>query len=222
MSIKMQICGLTVFGDYIVRCNGVVILTSFFDRAKNKVKACSAMMGKEKVVFSYRRFETKGSRYKTIFKPIILGRDRFIYTTCINWEVGNRFLITTEEDKGRDIYSYLMENYELPLKKEWSLQILQECIDKMLVVSDVFIEGNSERMVPVHGKKYPLSSLRIYDFSGLTENLLEDMVSEMLRNGKISFSPLPSKELSFSGFDDYITKYGSLLANNLSSTLASR
>ena len=221
MSIKMQICGLTVFGDYIVRCNGVVILTSFFDRAKNKVKACSAMMGKEKVVFSYRRFETKGSRYKTIFKPIILGRDRFIYTTCINWEVGNRFLITTEEDKGGDIYSYLMENYELPLKKEWSLQILQECIDKMLVVSDVFIEGNSERMVPVHGKKYPLSSLRIYDFSGLTENLLEDMVSEMLRNGKISFSPLPSKELSFSGFDDYITKYGSLLANNLSSTMAS-
>ena len=66
-------------------------------------------------------------------------------------------------------------------------------------------------MVAIHGRKRPLSALKVFDFAGLSENILEEMVSTMLRQKEISFSPLPSKELSFNGFDG---KRAGALAHN--------
>ena len=110
MRFNMELGGLPVFGDYIVLCNEDVMMVSFFDRAKNKVKACSAMIGAGTIIFAHSRFETRGSQYKTIFKPVALGRDQFIYTTCINKDIGTRFLITTQESEDEDVYAFLMEH----------------------------------------------------------------------------------------------------------------
>lgn len=221
MVCRMQVGYLQVFGDYILCCNNDVVMTSFFDRAKNKVKACSAMLGTQRITFRYSKINTYGNGYRTIFKPIIFGRDRFIYTTCVNKEVGTRFLITTEEEEEEDIYAFLMNRYELPLLKEWSSKIMAECLQEGYVRADVEVNGNSARMVAIHGRKCPLSALKVFDFAGLPENILEEMVSTMLRQKEISFSPLPSKELSFNGFDNYITEYGSLLVDNLRNSMDS-
>ena len=221
MKYTMQIGALSVYGDYILCCNDDVIVASFFERAKNKVKACSAMFGMEKIVYGYDRFKTKGNSYKTIFKPIALGRDRFIYTTCVNRDIGTRFLITTQESEEEDVYAFLMEHYELPLLKEWSGKILAECLKNRYVKSDNSVEGNRARRIALHGRKYPLCELKVLDFGGLTENVLEKIVSDMVRKKEISFSTHPSKALSFTGFDNYITEYGSLLVDNLRKNLSS-
>lgn len=221
MRFNMELGGLPVFGDYIVLCNEDVIMVSFFDRAKNKVKACSAMIGAGTIIFAHSRFETRGSQYKTIFKPVALGRDQFIYTTCINKDIGTRFLITTQESEDEDVYAFLMEHYELPLLKEWSGKIFSKCLNDKYIKSGAKVNGNKARLISIHGRKIPLSELKVLDFGGLTENILEKVVSKMLRDREISFSPLPSKKLSFKGFDNYITEYGSLLVDNLRNSINS-
>lgn len=119
MRNKLHIDSLTVNGDYLLLADNTVLVAAYFDRAKVKMKAVAAMLGTKPMTFQYKSYVTKGQSYRTIFKPVVMGRDYFVYTTSVNKEVGERYLITTEAYLYEDFHDFLMHNYELPLIQEW-------------------------------------------------------------------------------------------------------
>lgn len=215
---NMMVDGIAVNGDYLILANKTVLVASYFDRAKVKVKAIAASLGEKQLCFQHNTFITKGESFRTVFKPVAMRRDHFVYTTSVNKEVGTRYLITTEKYLYEDIYNFLMTNYKLPLLKNW----MSSLVTAFLNDGDVYKESPystyksaGEVSVPMHGEYISIEEIRVYDFACLTEEKLEGVVSRLLKNKKIRIAEHMSKPLKFKDFSEYMEKYGNLSATKL-------
>lgn len=216
---QLAIDGIIVQGDYLLKANNTILIASYFDRAKVKVKAIASMMGRKTLSYKGKNYGTKENSYRTIFKPVIMGRDHFVYTTSVNKEVGSRYLITTEDFLCRDVYDFLMVNYKLPLLKEWIPEIVKTFVNKgfanKIPAYATYVSDRNTVCIPVHEKSVPISEVLVYDFGDLDEQNLEDTVSQLLQNGRIHIADRPSKPLEFTDFAEYMSKYGGLAAAKL-------
>lgn len=216
---EFSVDGIIVQGDYLLLADKTILIAAYFDRAKVKVKAISAMMGLKPVWYKRETYITKGSSFRTIFKPVIMGRDHFIYTTSINKEVGSRYIITTEDHLYGDVYNFLMVNYKLPLLKEWIPEMMRAFVDKGYLKKipqyATYVRDRNTVSIPVHGKNVPITDIWVYDFGNLDEKNMEETVSQLLQNGRIRIADRPSKPLDFKDFSEYMSKYGGLAAAKL-------
>lgn len=216
---QMVVDGIAVHGDYLILADNTILAASYFDRAKVKVKAISASLGGKGLWFQYKTFSTKGESFRTVFKPVVMGRDHFIYTTSVNKEVGTRYLITTEDHLYEDVYDFLMTNYKLPLLKNWMPSLVAAFLDGRDVYKEspysTYKCARAGARIPLHGEYTPLEDIRVYDFACLTEEKLETAVSTLLRTGKIRIAGRLSEPLEFKDFSEYMEKYGNLSAAKL-------
>ena len=216
---QMVVDGIIVNGDYLLLTDNTVLAAAYFDRAKVKVKAISASLGGKGLWFQYKTFSTKGESFRTVFKPVIMGRDHFVYTTSVNKEVGTRYLITTEAHLYEDVYDFLMTNYKLPLLKNWMPPLVEAFLDARDVYKEspycTYKSARSGVCIPLHGEYMPLEDIRVYDFDCLTEEKLETAVSNLLRTRKIQIAGRLSEPLEFKDFSEYMEKYGNLAAAKL-------
>lgn len=139
---------------------------------------------------------------------MVRGKEPLNHAVSVSKHINEKYLVTTVETRDRDIYNYLMTNFDLPLLVEWVPYFLsagRECIRPM---TPVFF-GNPPEWA---------RDLKVYEVC-LEEAGLQEMVSNGLAGGMIRIAESKQEPLSFDNMDDYFMKYGSSLIKNLEKKL---
>ena len=213
--------------------DGYILSMSFVEQYRIQAKSIAARVNNGAPLrIDGGTFYTKGQRYATLMKPISRGRETVILMTLMNMDIGKRYLLTEAEHLDADFHSFLMNNYHLPLLEEWTPFIRENLVNESNISHPIsrtsFLvrtEGREDAKetgilgIEIHGKNRNPDDILVYDFENLSEGMLRDVVSSLIRDGVIKVADVPSKPLEFKGFDEYITRYGTSLVENLEQTI---
>lgn len=223
--VQKVLCeGISVVGDYLISdYSDHVIISSFFDRSKAKAKAIACCFGRKPIRYDYNNYKTKDCEYRIIYKPFVIGRDRAVYTTVINKKVGKEILCTTQDTVYDDFYNLLLNNCRLPLLKEWIPYLYNKMLDEHLIFNCVRRRHitDEDRQIYIGDRSLFLRDIMFINVENVTDNSLGEYISEGLRNKSIKICEEEMKPLEFTDFDDYISKYGSIMVKNLEKQLGS-
>lgn len=139
---------------------------------------------------------------------MLRGKEPVSHSVSLSKDIGSRYLVTVSARRCRDVYSWLMTNFDLPLLEEW-VPYLLAAGKEMIRQTETVIYGQAPDWT---------QGLEVYDVS-LTEEGLQELVSNGLRNGKIEITKHRQEPLEFDNMDDYFMKYGSSLIENLEKKL---
>ena len=223
MSSAIVCNGLRAYGHFAVAAGRHLLAIGFFDRSKTRQRGIAASLGDYTLRWGGRELSTardSGTVWNATLTPCLMGRDHFTYCMSVNEEVGKKYLLTTEKDVHDDLYHYLMQHYKLPLLKEWMPPLLKYMKDaRGILFERLFIlkggDRNERISLSLHGRDILLEDLVCYNFEMLTEDAFEEYVSLALKKRIIKVTDYQMKPLDFKTFDDYITKYGVSLVENL-------
>lgn len=236
-STNLRVGDYSLFADYVIACDSICLIAGFFDSTRTKTKAVGCHFGSSAVFDATRwehpyseekgvsrpvwngnyRFYAKEHSYKVVYKPIMLGRSRFFYGLAVNNDLGKDYMITTKESLYEDFYNLCMNNYKLPLLKEWMEPIFDTAVKRRMVNTSsksTCFSNDMDKRIVLHGKEVSLSEILVYSNS-LTNETLTEIVRELLSSGVICISKNKQERLEFKNFDDYITKYGSAIVKKL-------
>lgn len=215
-----------VYLDYLVSYNNKVLAASFFERSEHLVKAVGARFASgtgsvevagERGYYQVAEYREE-DRFLVAYETIPLGRDNFCRGVAVSSLIRKNYLISTEEGLSDAFYEQLMNNFDLPLLREWMPYIVGQAKRRYCLDADrrggVNTSAGDNRPINIGGKIYPIGSVRAYR-SSMTQEVLEDIVSSGLKKGDIRISRLPSRRLEFETFDDYINVYGKTLVSHL-------
>ena len=197
---------------------GTLIGVSFFDRSKQLCRAVKAQLSiGTPATFGWRKAKSKGIKYSAVYKPVFMKRDRFTLTTILSQEIGTRYVLTSFEDQCEDLYNFLMWNSKLPLLREWTEPIIDElragC--QVRVLRNPVVTQNDTVGIDIHGRTMQAMDVIVYDLAGVNEQVLEDTVSSLIKEGRIKVADTKSQPLEFEDFNGYVTKYGPSLVKSL-------
>ena len=215
-----------------------VVAMGFFTRSKIKVRSAAATLKLNNRLYmpvSYnsdrgylRRATLNNGTFIQPYHGIVsvqrMGRDRYTYGLAISGKVGKEYLVCSKDGADEDLYQYLMEHYKLPLLRDWVGEIRREMEKKFhLTTFQTEVYGDFDRgvggiTVPINGVSVPLSQVRVMQIS-MTEEGLEEIVSNLLRQKRIWFTKKYIPPLDISGLDDYFMKYGPAAGVNLDKKL---
>lgn len=136
------------------------------------------------------------------------GKEPVSHAVSLSKEVGNRLLLTVQKKRCRDVYNWLMANFDLPLLEEWVPYLLDAGRD-MIQKTETVIYGQAPAWA---------EGLEVYDVS-LTEEGLQELVANGLKDQRIRISEQRQKPLKFDNMDDYFMRYGASLIENLKNKL---
>ncbi len=206
--------------------NNVLLQVSYFDRSRNICKAVAATIDSGYPVrFGRKDGKTSKQDYLRLMELVPMGRDRFTLVTMVNKEIGKTYILTDDENLDEDFFNFLMNNYKLPLLKEWTPAIREELLGKRLVNEDrswnsrfKAESGDPELSVPgvyIHDREVDVNDVRIFAVAGLDDKSLSEVVTDLIERHVISVCDVDSEPLEFENMDQYITKYGPSLVKNL-------
>lgn len=212
--------GLIGYLDFLVADGNHILIAGIFDRTAYKTKAIGAKFGSTNIRVGYKTYDAKlkGANYSVSYKSIPLGsgRDHFWYCLAQSEEIGEQYLVTTEESRDEDVYNYLMKHYKLPLLKRWIPEILREADGRL--IETVWVKtsfgSSTSKVLRIHGQSVAARDMLIYKIN-MSDAEFESVISSLLRSKRIYISDVPQKPLGFKDFNDYIAKYGSSLVENL-------
>ncbi len=235
MSYKNMAVGMySLYGVHALMHNSILLYCSFFERSGNTCKAvASSIESGYTVTFDNRvSAATNKQEYVRLMETVPNGRDRFTLVTMVNKDIGRKYLLTDDEHLDEDFFNFLMCNYKLPLLEEWIPYIRDELVEKGNIVEDTSCgyrmrakwESSSVKDmtlpgIDLHGREVSLDKVRIFAAPSLTNEILTDVVSGLIENKVISVCDVESKPLDFEGMDQYITKYGPSLVENLEKSI---
>ena len=228
-----SVVGVSALIDNTDRNARKLITLSFIERSKVLSKAVSTSVALGDTV-SIRDIHggiiTKNEKFYTVYKPVRMGRDKFFLVTILNKAVGKDYVLTDIEHKYEDIYNFLMCNYKLPLLREWIPELLVELLDTRSVSvlsgwdyaweqKGKDVESSSLPGAFIHGKNVPVKEVVTFSFKNLTDQLLQECVSSLIKRGTIKVADAPSEKLNLESFDSYIAGYGQSLVTNLEKSI---
>lgn len=205
--------------DYIIAYKSKLLCCAFFDRSRQKAKACGLYFGKNVVVLNYKAYLTEDN-FSCFYKPVFMGYDRFIYAVAISHEVGESYIITTQDKLYENVYHLLMKTYKYPLLIEWMPELVKALINTNHLIQErnPVVCKNMDRLIQLNGTNVALKDIQLYKLEELQEELFEEILSDLLVRKKIWISKqdIPSLDIAEeNSFNHYLNKYGKKLADNL-------
>lgn len=211
-----------VFLDFLIKKGERYLVYSIYDRSAINVRSFAAAATHEVVRINDKRYSAKrkndgvqygANRYIERFNS---GRDRVTSAMVVSNAVNDIYIITNKEKMERDIYSFLMKKFSLPLLKEWVPYILREG-EKYRLISfedNCIVSEWSERKVDLGGGEIPLNDILVLEIS-FSEDFLKEIISKGLQSREIKITDEEVLPLSFENLDDYYMKYGTNIVSNL-------
>ena len=211
---------------------GNMVAAEFFDRSKAAVVGLGASFmqdGSQKIRRITLQGEGKHSNqfalinskeWDVFYTNFFFNYDRCNVALVLNKGIGSGYILTTEEMLMDDFYHAIMNNYNLPLLKEWTGYLLSALENKGLVVKKIIVHqpAGFSGTIYLKGREIPVSSLQLLQMD-VTEEQLKTVVSEGLKTKRIWISTIPQKPLDFgktgNSLDAYMSNYGNYLQKNV-------
>lgn len=133
------------------------------------------------------------------------GRENVYHSLSFSNLINQRYIFVCKERWQDDMYSYLMNQFEYPLLREWIPYICQQAEkEELLTRKQLEIVGSGEVF-----EKYEAI------YSTMTNEELRSILEIGLSSHNICIVNEEQKSLVFKDMDDYFEKYGHTLVNNL-------
>lgn len=223
--MKIVCNGLDAYGHFAITelISNQLLAIGFFERSKTKQRGIAAALGKYSLKWNYTSLKTNESDWHGTFTPCSMGHDRFTYCVAVSDKIGKDLLFTTDETMEKDLYSYLMGHYKLPLLREW-IPVLQKTLLTKRLVNELTLRVykgayRDSVVLSLNRKNVSIDKIRCLDLSLLTEDAFQETVSQALKSKKICITRHEMEPLSLKNFDDYLTRYGASLVDNLNKQL---
>lgn len=134
-----------------------------------------------------------------------VGMERFCHGIAISQSVGKEYIVTTKEELEEDVYSYLMNHFELPLLREW-VPYLLEAGGEYLQIQKAQVMGTD------HEDRFQKTYVV---YVTMNQEKLAELISDGLKRGGIRIGREKQEKLVFKGLDEYFEKYGHTIVDNL-------
>lgn len=208
------------------RYRGDAVMVGFFDRSKIKVQAAVQLLGKRRIRIGWNNYGTAFgdcNEWTGGMQTVSMGRERFTYCCAVTKAVGKKWLLTTRESESDDWYNFLMNNYKLPLLREWTIPIRNKLLrDAVIREQNLYVNKADEApfaFLRFNGRQTAIQDFICYDIEALSNDALTQVVSELLREKKIWITQKRMAPLVFETFDEYVSTYGPSLVDNLNKSL---
>lgn len=214
--------GNGVYLDFCLSSGDMLGLISFYDRSLQVVKSFGASLSAhpfERILsLDGKRFDMRESSFDTYIQPVSYGKEKFYHAIAINRKIGTEGFLCIKENRERQLYDFLMKNYDLPLMAEWSPALYSYMEDNRQIskYSELSMgEDSVTEYLPINGKNVSLSELELHRVY-LTSDVLAEDVQECFHRGLICITEERQRKLNFSNMDEYFKEYGHTLVENLS------
>ena len=214
---EMSIAGIRGYVRYIVFDNSHnLIAISFVTSSRQIARAIGSNIKRDMPVMFAKNDSvlTRGGDYDVRYSKINMGYSYCYEGVAFSKLIGNGILFSSKEELYEKFYDAIMYNYDLPLLKQWMPDIYKHLKKdgSISAIRQVFVGTDVDEQICGIGTA---SDIVIIDYRALTEEKLEAVVSELLKNKSISFTDKPQKKLNVETLDDYISEYGSDIVSNL-------
>lgn len=223
MAERIQLNGVSVYSEVILgfaeNTAEVPLVVSYFDRSQSNVKSFGANMSvcKEPILCNKRCYSVRCHQYDTYVQPVTNGKEKFHYGLSMERTIGTNYLLIDRLHKGEMIYDWLMHTYELPLLAEWGETIAKYLEYHQYIRERSFLriaDGCVMPVIPINGRQVPMDQIDVYAVN-LTQKDLNNLVSELLSDGKLQIAAEPQAQLCHTDVDGYFQRYGASVVANL-------
>ena len=201
------------------------VVLSFFDRSSQVVRSIGAGLQSKHVVIKKTTYPysrtchlNDNEGFDVFISPVVYGKEKFYHGLAISKRLNKKFILSTEDKMTEHFYHFLMKNFDLPLLREWSDELLNDGIEtgKLELSRNCLLTGRNSlsASLPLGKEKIPLSDIRVLS-SELNETTLEEQVSSLLKEKRIWISKQKQIPLEFDTMDSYFSTYGHALVENL-------
>lgn len=208
---SIAIGGTSVFMEfalYVLRNNiRIPLVYSVYDRSEMMVRGFLAnTMGSTALC------KTENGEIHFVSMPesvnyvsrLSVGMERFCHGIAVSQSVGSEYIVTTKAELENDVYSYLMNHFELPLLREW-IPYLLEAGEEYLQIRKVQVIGNDQ------GRFQDAYAVLVT----INQEKLTELVADGLKHGSIRIGSGKQQKLVFQDMDEYFEKYGHTIVDNL-------
>lgn len=225
--------GQTIHCLCLIQNNGELLFGAFLDKTKGKLKAVQQgiAVGQDgylrrspgELFFRDMRIsQDKSRKVKSFIKPVDGDKERMFYGEVYNTSLQSKKsgkIISTRETLEDDVFNYLMNKYQLPLKPEWKSYLLKALIDNRSVQDasgyhNTTVYAVDGFKVYRNGQWVEAKKLQVFNI-WLNEKGLEEIVTEGVKSGAIQVAEAPTPDKEYKGLDDYMLANKKNLWNNI-------
>ena len=215
--------------DFVMAADrNALAMVSYYSRSLTTVKSIAAWCGMKSSHIDIKNvIDIDGTKRKIdftnkdtftgYFQPIVDGKEKFYHGLLINNELNGSMLIMKKGEEARILYNHLMEQFELPLLKEWEEPLYRWFKEKGKISSkELYFKGEYSltESIPYENGMAALSQLYAVKVN-IDETTLKDAVQNLFQKKEIRISSKEQDSLEFKNMDEYFSKYGSTMVANL-------
>lgn len=137
-------------------------------------------------------------KFTAVSQEVRYDFEKLLEVVVVSENYGTKYMITDTAHMHDDLYSYLMQKFDLPLQPEWTDEIYQymkkrgrisECAARPESTNPYYsgcaiVSGDPHRGIVLHGKKLMLDELIVVQ-ALFSQGELDRCVAELLNSGKI-------------------------------------
>ncbi|MDD3361823.1 MAG: hypothetical protein PHW34_09150 [Hespellia sp.] len=209
--LQVTVSNIFAYLEYALEADGILLALSCYHRSAMSVTGICANVGLSNkgitllddgvVVGSY-----AGEMATESFQTRMLsGRETIHQGICIAGYVNQSYVFVRKEQWQEDMYAYFMNQYDLPLLKEWIPYLCKKAIEKKQI---------AEAKTKVIGQTGDFDGFAVLRCQ-LTVEELEKIVSYGLAKKDIYITKEEQRPLDFGNLDEYFQKYGHTIVENL-------
>lgn len=209
-----------------------MVAAEFFDRSKAAVVCLGAgfmQEGGQKIkrvtLQSEKKYRNQvafvdSREWNVSYTNFLFDYDHCNVALVLSKGIGTKYILTTEDMLLDDFYHAMMNNFNLPLLKEWAGYLLSAFQKEGMVTQKITVlqSAGFSATICLKGKETPVESLQLLRMD-VTEEQLKAVVSKGLRTKRICISTIPQNRLDFGktgdSLDAYMSNYGHYLQKNI-------
>lgn len=221
--MKFQCVGQQVQCLCMVQNDYEILFAAFMSNTKGKLKAVEQglAVGQDanlwgdrnagEYIREIRICQNKARKVKSFIKPIYENKGMVYYGEVYNMTLQEKhtpYILSTKEDITDDLYSHLMNKYELPLRSEWKEFLFHYLYENrfLTILKDwryPTVFSVEDFKIYRNGKWIPAKDLILYNLN-LEEPGLEGIITSAVKSGAIKVSDMPTPDVEYKGLDDYM------------------
>lgn len=225
--------------DFVINNqSGSAVMVAFFERSQSTVRAIAAgFQGRNGCSFQftpppgtryvkpYRGYSYGGKdeSFSAIVAPVSNDKETFYHALVTSPDLGKKYFLATEDTLDELLYSHLMNNYDLPILREWTPEIARALIEKSFMQKGqkpLIGSYSGTPTLELLGKVVSVEDITCYTLR-ITQDRLEELITSLIKKGIIGFgsrlmAPLTATET----MDAYFNTHGRDIVENLERQLA--
>ncbi|MBQ3512169.1 MAG: hypothetical protein IJA32_00010 [Lachnospiraceae bacterium] len=213
--LRVTVGNIFTYLNYAVAVDEKLIVLSAFNNNEMSIKGMCANIGLNgnpvRILDEDRIHASFGGRLEMehYHTKLSSGRENIYHSVSFSNLINQEYVFLNKDNREDDVYSYLMNQFDYPLLREWISYICKTAEEKGLFV---------KREMKIIGDCVDFEKYEVFQ-TAMTNEELQKILEIGLSQKHICIAKEKQNALQFQNMDDYFEKYGHTLVDNLEKLL---